>query len=164
MMARRSWLSQSESSGSGRSGHSPSGSDCSNAITSYRSYDRSDEQMFPRSFGSCRPTVTRFAAVVAAVSVAAPLSSAAIGFGPPPGAILSREKLSRIDEFITGEIASGEIPGAIVLIQRHGQQIYFKCFGKRDVEKGTPMTANAIFPIHSVTKTITSVAAMMLVD
>ena len=120
--------------------------------------------MFRRTFASSRLAGTRFAAVVAAVSFAASLSSATIGFGPPPGAVLSREKLSRIDEFITGEIASGEIPGAIVLIQRHGQQIYFKCFGKRDVEKGTPMTANAIFPIHSVTKTITSVAAMMLVD
>src|SRR5258707_5166569 len=72
--------------------------------------------------------------------------------------------LSAIDDFINGEIASGNIPGAIVLIQHHGQPVYFKCFGKRDVEKATPMTADTIFPIHSVTKTITSVAAMMLVD
>ena len=120
--------------------------------------------MFPCNVASSCPTATGFAAVVAAVSSAAPLSSATIGFGPPPGAILSREKLSPIDDFINGEIASGKIPGAIVLIQRHGQQVYFKCFGKRDVEKGTPMTADTIFPIHSVTKTITSVAAMMLVD
>ena len=120
--------------------------------------------MFPCNVASSRPTATRFAAVVAAVSFAAPLSSATIGFGPPPEAILSREKLSPIDNFINGEIASEKIPGAIVLIQRHGQQVYFKCFGKRDVEKGTPMTADTIFPIHSVTKTITSVAAMMLVD
>ncbi len=84
--------------------------------------------------------------------------------GPPPHAVLSREKLSAIDDFLNGEIASGNIPGGIVLIQHHGQPVYFKCFGKRDVEKGTPMTADAIFPIHSVTKTITSVAAMMLVD
>ena len=96
--------------------------------------------------------------------VAVPLSAAAVELGPPPGAVLSREKLSTIDDFINGEIASGNIPGAIVLIQRHGQPVYFKCFGKRDVEKATPMTADAIFPIHSVTKTITSVAAMMLVD
>jgi len=84
--------------------------------------------------------------------------------GPPPHAVLSREKLSAIDDFLNGEIASGNIPGGIVLIQHHGQPVYFKCFGKRDVEKGTPMTADAIFPIHSVTKTITSVTAMMLVD
>src|SRR6266404_5727501 len=104
------------------------------------------------------------AATVAAVSPTASSSAAAGQLGPPPHAVLSRGKLSAIDDFINGEIASGNIPGAIVLIQHHGQPVYFKCFGKRDAEKGTPMTADAIFPIHSVTKTVTSVAAMMLVD
>ena len=119
--------------------------------------------MFPRSFASFRRCVALFA-IAAALSLTAPLSAAAVELGPPPGAVLSREKLSPVDDFINGEIASGKIPGAIVLIQRHGQQVYFKCFGKRDVEAGTTMTADAIFPIHSVTKTITSVAALMLVD
>jgi len=102
--------------------------------------------------------------MIAAVSLAASLSVGAVQLGPPPHAVLSREKLSAIDDFINGEIACGNIPGAIVLIQHRGQPVYFKCFGKRDVEKGTPMAEDAIFPIHSVTKTITSVAAMMLVD
>ncbi len=120
--------------------------------------------MFPRNFVSSRLYATRFAAVAVAVSVVAPVSAATVELGPPPDAVLSREKLSPIDDFLNDEIASGKIPGAIVLIQHHGQPVYFKCFGKRDVEKGTPMTADTIFPIHSVTKTITSVAAMMLVD
>src|ERR1700744_361314 len=85
-------------------------------------------------------------------------------FGPRPGAELSIEKLSPIADFINGEVAAGRIPGAIVLIQRHGKPVYFQCFGKRDPDAGTPMTPDAIFPIHSVTKTITSVAAMMLID
>src|SRR2546430_4685802 len=112
--------------------------------------------MFPQNFASLSLWVALFAATVATVS-AAPL-------GPPPHAVLSREKLSAIDDFINGEVASGRIPGAIVLIQHHGEPVYFRCFGERDVEKGTPMTKDAIFPIHSVTKTITSVSAMMLVD
>jgi CubicO group peptidase (beta-lactamase class C family) len=85
-------------------------------------------------------------------------------FGPPRGAKLSAEKLASIDGFINGAIEAGRIPGAIVLIQQHGQPVYFKCFGKRDVDTGAPMTADAIFPIRSATKTITSVAALMLVD
>ena len=120
--------------------------------------------MSPRNVASTRPFATRFAAVVAAVSFAVPVSAVAAELGPPPHAELSRQKLSAIDVFLNDEIASGKIPGAIVLIQHHGQPVYFKCFGKRDTDKGTPMTADAIFPIHSVTKTITSVAAMMLVD
>ena len=120
--------------------------------------------MLPSNVASIAPFAIRFAAVAVAVSVVAPLSSATVELGPPPDAVLSREKLSPIDDFLNDEIASGKIPGAIVLIQHHGQPVYFKCFGKRDVEKGTPMTADTIFPIHSVTKTITSAAAMMLVD
>src|SRR3979411_1678622 len=106
----------------------------------------------------------RLAILVAAVLLAAPSSAATAEFGPPPGAELLVKKLSRIDDFINGEIAAGRIPGAIVLIQHHGKPVYFRAFGKRDVEKATPMTPAAIFPIHSVTKTITSVAAMMLVE
>jgi CubicO group peptidase (beta-lactamase class C family) len=90
--------------------------------------------------------------------------AAGAAFRPPPGAKLSAEKLASIDRFINGEVEAGRIPGAIVLIQQHGQTVYFKCFGKRDADGGAPMTPDAIFPIHSVTKTITSVAALMLVD
>ncbi len=133
-------------------------------VTFVHSIDRSGKQMLPRNLASSRPSATRCAALVAAVSLAAPSSAATVQLGPPPHAVLSRERLSAIDDFINGEIASGNIPGAIVLIQHHGQPVYFKCFGKRDVEKAAPMTADAIFPIHSVTKTITSAAAMMLVD
>ncbi len=112
-------------------------------------------------------SVCRYAALFAAGIAAAWMAispAASSELGPPPGAAPAPDKLSRIDEFLDGEIAAGKIPGAIVLIQHHGRPIYFKMFGKRDAEKGTPMTADAIFPIHSVTKTITSVAAMMLVD
>src|SRR5258708_2894303 len=120
--------------------------------------------MSPRNVAPTRPFATGFAAVVTADAFAAPWLTAALALGPPPHAELLREKLSAIDNFLNGEIAAGRIPGAIVLIQRHGQPVYFKCFGKRDVAKGTPMTADTIFPIHSVTKTITSAALIMLVD
>ena len=111
-----------------------------------------------------RRCVTLLATIIAAVASAPGLLAAAAQLGPPRGARLSLEKLARIDDFINAEVAAGKIPGAIVLIQRHGKPVYFKTFGKRDVEAGTAMTEDAIFPIHSVTKTVTSVSAMMLVD
>jgi CubicO group peptidase (beta-lactamase class C family) len=124
-------------------------------------FNRSVTNM-PPSYFARRAAALLAATVAVMVTAASPASP--IELGPPTGAVLAPDKLARIDEFVNSEIAAGKIPGAIVLIQRHGQPIYFKTFGKRDVEKGTPMTADAIFPIHSVTKTITSVAAMMLVD
>jgi CubicO group peptidase (beta-lactamase class C family) len=87
-----------------------------------------------------------------------------VAFGPRASAELSVDKLAPIDEFINGEISGGRIPGAIVLVQRHGKPVYLKAFGQRDVKTSTPLTLDSIFPIHSVTKTITSVAAMMLID
>src|SRR6201995_1566982 len=111
--------------------------------------------------------MTRTALLVASFTLPplAPFARAEpAAFGPPPDAKLSVEKLGSIADFINGEIAAQRIPGAIVLVQQHGRLGYLKWFGKRDPDKGTPMTEDAIFPIHSVTKTITSVAAMMLVD
>src|SRR3954467_11556307 len=82
--------------------------------------------------------------------------------GTPAGFVA--EKLSRIDDYLNNEVATGKIPGAIVLIKQHGEQVYFKTFGVSDSDAGRPMTPDTIFPIHSMTKTITSFAAMMLVD
>jgi CubicO group peptidase (beta-lactamase class C family) len=103
-------------------------------------------------------------ALLTSVSLASVARAEAASFGPPPGAKLSVEKLVTIADFINGEIVAQRIPGAIVLVQQHGKPLYLKWFGLRDPDNGTPMTEDAIFPIHSVTKTVTSVAAMMLID
>ncbi len=76
----------------------------------------------------------------------------------------SADKLERITEFFDNEIATGKLPGAVVLIQQHGKPVYLKCFGVRDVATNVPMTPDTIFALHSMTKPITSVAAMMLID
>jgi len=76
----------------------------------------------------------------------------------------SAEKLERITEFFNNEVASGRLPGAVILIQQHGRPVYLKCFGVRDVATKVPMTPDTIFALHSMTKPITSLAAMMLID
>src|SRR6201996_7798157 len=107
---------------------------------------------------------TSLLALFSVVSLTSSALAEPAAFAPPPGAHIAVEKLAPTAEFVNGEIAGGRIPGAIVLVQQHGKPVYLKWFGLRDPDKGTPMTEDAIFPIHSVTKTITSVAAMMLVD
>jgi CubicO group peptidase (beta-lactamase class C family) len=79
-------------------------------------------------------------------------------------AVFSLEKLGRIDDFFNNEVATGKIPGAMVLIRQHGRQVYFKSFGMSDTDTGRPMTPDTIFPLHSMTKAVTSFAAMTLVD
>jgi CubicO group peptidase (beta-lactamase class C family) len=76
----------------------------------------------------------------------------------------SREGLARVSDYIRNEVASGKIPGAILLIQQHGKVVYDKDFGVRDVATELSMSADTIFRLYSMSKPITSVVAMMLVE
>ena len=99
-------------------------------------------------------------ALMLAGAICATVSSARAADIPAP----SPEKLERITAFFNEEVSSGRIPGAVILIQQHGKVVYLKTFGMRDVTAKAPMTTDTMFALHSMTKPITSVAAMMLVD
>jgi CubicO group peptidase (beta-lactamase class C family) len=75
---------------------------------------------------------------------------------------LSSARLARLGTVIAGEIERGRVPGAVALVARRGRVGYFESFGQRDAAAGAPMAKDAIFRIYSMTKPITSVAAMML--
>src|ERR1700760_530475 len=85
-------------------------------------------------------------------------------FDIPAGAHFNPQKLEKVGEFFKNEVATGKIPGAIVLIEQHGKPVYHEFFGVRDPATKLPMTDDTIFRIFSMTKPITSVAAMMLID
>jgi CubicO group peptidase (beta-lactamase class C family) len=112
-------------------------------------------------FSRCRAVL---AVAVWLVVSAAPSRADDAVRDPSKAAVFSQEKLARIDDYFNNEVATGKIPGAMVLIKQHGKQVYFKTFGMSDTDTGAPMTPDTIFPIHSMTKTITSFAAMTLVD
>src|ERR1700738_5514488 len=108
------------------------------------------------------PTIIRVLPVVALVMA---------GCGRPPcvqaepgDAAPSAAGLARLSGFFENEVATGKLAGAIVLIQQHGRPVYLKCFGVRDVATKQPMTPDTIFALHSMTKPITNLAAMMLID
>lgn len=83
---------------------------------------------------------------------------------PPESVGLSTERLTRITETLKASVAKGDIPGAVLLISRNGKVAYFEAMGSLDPEKKTPMSKDAIFRIYSMTKPITTVAAMMLFE
>jgi len=85
-------------------------------------------------------------------------------FDQPAGARLSPAKLERIDDFLRGEIDAGRIPGAVLEIRQRGAVVYRKFFGVQDLSSRRPMADDTIFRLHSLTKPITSTAAMMLID
>ena len=86
------------------------------------------------------------------------------GFDLPAGAHFNPQKLQRVGDYLRDQVANGKIPGAVLLIQQHGKPVYHELIGVRDVATQLPMSDDTIFRLYSMSKPITSVAAMMLVD
>jgi CubicO group peptidase (beta-lactamase class C family) len=77
---------------------------------------------------------------------------------------MSSARLALIGKALNDEIARGQMPGAILAIARRGKLVYFESFGYRDKAAGTPMTADTIFNVASMTKPQTAVAALQLYE
>ncbi len=77
---------------------------------------------------------------------------------------LSSGRLERVSAALREDVERGLIPGAVLVIARGGQIGYAEAFGWRDREKKAPMGLDAIFRVASMTKPVTSVAAMMLAE
>jgi CubicO group peptidase (beta-lactamase class C family) len=100
------------------------------------------------------------------LAVAALLLLAVVAGGAraEPPRTFSAEGLAKVSDYVRNEVATGKIPGAILLIQQHGQPVYLENFGVRDIATELAMSADTIFRLYSMSKPITSVAAMMLVE
>lgn len=77
---------------------------------------------------------------------------------------LSSERLAKITARLKADVDKGVIPGAIVLVARHGKVAMFEPVGMLNPETKAPMTRDAIFRIYSMSKPITSVSAMILFE
>ena len=76
----------------------------------------------------------------------------------------STTRLERIASWYQARVDGGDLPGAVVGIARNGKLAYLKAIGFQDRGKTIPMRSDAIFWIASMTKPVTSVAAMILVE
>jgi CubicO group peptidase (beta-lactamase class C family) len=74
----------------------------------------------------------------------------------------SSERLQRVIDVIKADVDKRIIPGAVVVVARHGKIALFETVGARDPATKVPMTKDTIFRIYSMSKPITSVAAMVL--
>jgi CubicO group peptidase (beta-lactamase class C family) len=76
----------------------------------------------------------------------------------------STNRLERLRSWATSYIDSARLPCSIIAIMRHGKLVFVDIQGFSDVENQTPVHDNTLFRIYSMTKPITSVAAMMLYE
>ena len=73
-------------------------------------------------------------------------------------------RLTRIDRHFERYVEDGRLPGWLVLVSRGGKVVHLSVRGLRDKEAQLPVEASTLFRIYSMTKPITSVAAMMLYE
>ena len=105
----------------------------------------------------------RYLALGAAMIMAPPAFTEELPRADPASVGLSAEHLDRVDAVFQERIGAGDFPGAGVLVARHGQIAHLSALGKRS-SGGEPMTEDTIFRIYSMTKPITSVVALALVE
>ena len=72
--------------------------------------------------------------------------------------------LGQVAPALQGIIDQGALSGAVTLVWRKGEVVQTHALGHRDIEGGQPMTRDTLFRIASMTKPVTSIAVMMLVE
>jgi CubicO group peptidase (beta-lactamase class C family) len=98
-----------------------------------------------------------FSIVLASTALAAPAATPeALGF--------STERLGRLDAVIQDNVDQHKIAGAVMFIARDGQTAHLKAYGQQDIEGGKPMATDAIFRIASMSKAVTTIAALILYE
>lgn len=103
-----------------------------------------------------RPVAACAAFFVATVILLRAADPAAHGFDP--------ERLKRLDAVIETEITGGRLAGAVMIVRRDGEDVMLKAYGNQDQEGKVPMRTDAIFRIASMSKAVTTVAALMLYE
>ena len=77
---------------------------------------------------------------------------------------LDPDRLQRIDRHFARYVGDGRLPGWLITLSRHGRLAYVSACGSRDMEAGLPAETDTVWRIYSMTKPVTSVAAMMLYE
>lgn len=120
------------------------------------------------------PLLRHVGAVALAITMAVPVSAQVASVATPAltrlpatspaEAALSSEQLARLHARLDRFVADGEIAGAISLVARRGRIADVHVTGWRDREARVPMTRDTIVRVYSMTKIVTTVAALILVE
>src|SRR5262245_59392686 len=121
--------------------------------------------MFPRF---CRIPLSLpvflLAAALCLPTARAQLASPSLPRGDAKAAGFLPEKLAEIDRLLKSAVESRQIAGGAALVARRGKIVHLATAGMQDAEAGVPISEATIYRIASMTKPVTSVAAMMLVE
>jgi methyl acetate hydrolase len=81
---------------------------------------------------------------------------------PPPS--LTTEGSSALSTFFADAVTRGDVPGVVAMVVDRDKVLYHEAFGKMNVARNVPMATDTIFRIASMTKAVTSIGVMQLVE
>lgn len=87
-----------------------------------------------------------------------------LAYATPENVGMSSERLANINPVMQGYVDDGELVGIVSMVARHGKVVHFEKFGDLNTETGEDVQLDSIFRIYSMSKPITTVAAMMLYE
>lgn len=95
-------------------------------------------------------------------SLAAPPSG--LEFAPPEELGFSSARLNLVNQMLAQHVEDGRIAGLVAAVARHGKVVYMQSMGWNNIEQQIPMEIDSLFQIRSMSKPITAVAAMQLIE
>jgi CubicO group peptidase (beta-lactamase class C family) len=87
-----------------------------------------------------------------------------VAIGPPAGAQTASQQAPAINRLVTSYVSDHHVPGLSVAVVDRGRVILIQGYGLADVENSVPATADTVYRIASISKSITATAAMKLVE
>ena len=109
-----------------------------------------------------RKTILLTAIALVIVVFDAPASAQGLPTAAPESVGLSSAQLDRVTAGLQAHIDQGHIAGVVAAVVRDGRLVYMEALGQADIEAARPMPKDAIFRLYSMTRSMTSLAAMIL--
>src|SRR5688572_7706221 len=106
----------------------------------------------------------RFVCSLLLAGLVGTVGAADLGSARPESVGMSSQRLGRLTTEMKALTDRGAVPGVVTMVAKDGKVVHFEAAGKRELENGSPMKKDTIFRIYSMTKPITGVALMILLE
>jgi len=93
-----------------------------------------------------------------------PLAAASLPSAKPEDVGMSAERLRRIDQMVQRRIDAGDLTGAVTIVARKGKVVHLEAQGVMDLESRKPVAKDTLFRVASMTKPITGLAILMMIE
>src|SRR6202140_5325178 len=111
-----------------------------------------------------RKSAAKFTFATTLALAAVPLIAGSVPTAKPEDVGMSADRLKRIDQMVQRRIDAGELSGAVTIVARKGKVVHLEAQGVMDLESKKPMAKDTMFRVASMTKPVTGLAIMMMIE